>query len=55
MVERLHVSVEVRNPAEEGLIYLPNSNETLRLQPPVPSGSGRILGKGKGAKMLGKW
>jgi cytochrome P450 len=30
-------------------------NETLRLQPPVPSGSGRILAKGKGAKMIGKW
>ncbi|KAF8258059.1 high nitrogen upregulated cytochrome P450 monooxygenase 2 [Lactarius quietus] len=30
-------------------------NETLRLQPPVPSGSGRSLDKGKGAKMFGKW
>ncbi|KAN0137395.1 Cytochrome P450 [Lactarius tabidus] len=30
-------------------------NETQRLQPPVPSGSSRILGKGKGAKMIGKW
>ncbi|KAI9446339.1 high nitrogen upregulated cytochrome P450 monooxygenase 2 [Lactarius indigo] len=29
-------------------------NETLRLQPPVPSGSQRTLGKGKGTKVLGK-
>ncbi|KAH9035155.1 high nitrogen upregulated cytochrome P450 monooxygenase 2 [Lactarius deliciosus] len=29
-------------------------NETLRLQPPVPGGSSRILGKGKGAKVFGK-
>ncbi|KAH9001150.1 high nitrogen upregulated cytochrome P450 monooxygenase 2 [Lactarius akahatsu] len=27
-------------------------NETLRLQPPVPSGSQRTVGKGKGAKVL---
>jgi len=29
-------------------------NEALRLQPPVPSGSQRFVGKGKGAKVLGK-
>lgn len=29
-------------------------NEALRLQPPVPSGSQRIVGKGKGTRMLGK-
>jgi hypothetical protein len=31
-----------------------NSNEALRLQPPVPSGSQRTVAKGKGAKVLGK-
>ena len=31
-----------------------NSNEALRLQPPVPSGSQRTVGKGKGSKVLGK-
>ncbi|KAI9447487.1 high nitrogen upregulated cytochrome P450 monooxygenase 2 [Lactarius indigo] len=30
-------------------------NESLRLQPPVPGGSSRILGKGKGAKVFGKF
>ena len=29
-------------------------NEALRLQPPLPSGSQRTVGKGKGAKVLGK-
>jgi cytochrome P450 len=29
-------------------------NETLRLQPPVPSGSQRTVNKGKGTKVLGK-
>ncbi|KAI9445739.1 high nitrogen upregulated cytochrome P450 monooxygenase 2 [Lactarius psammicola] len=29
-------------------------NEALRLQPPIPSGSPRTVGKGKGAKVLGK-
>ncbi len=29
-----------------------HSNEALRLQPAVPSGSQRTVGKGKGAKML---
>jgi len=28
-------------------------NEALRLQPPVPSGSQRTVGKGKGTKVLG--
>ena len=32
---------------------LSNSNEGLRLQPPVPSGSQRSVNKGKGAKVLG--
>ena len=31
-----------------------NSNEGLRLQPPVPSGSQRSVGKGKGTKVLGE-
>ncbi|KAF8258328.1 cytochrome P450 [Lactarius quietus] len=30
-------------------------NETLRLQPPVPSGSGRSLDKGKGPRTFGRW
>ncbi|KAH9057217.1 high nitrogen upregulated cytochrome P450 monooxygenase 2 [Lactarius vividus] len=38
----------------QGLIFTAtNSNETLRLQPPVPSGSQRRVDKGKGAKVLG--
>ena len=32
---------------------LSNSNEALRLQPPVPSGSQRSVNKGKGVKVLG--
>jgi cytochrome P450 len=31
-----------------------DSNEGLRLQPPVPSGSQRSVDKGKGPKVLGK-
>jgi hypothetical protein len=31
-----------------------HSNEGLRLQPPVPSGSQRTVDKGKGTKILGK-
>ena len=31
-----------------------NSNEALRLQPPVPGGSQRSLNKGEGAKVLEK-
>ena len=31
-----------------------DSNEALRLQPPVPSGSQRSVDNGKGAKVLGK-
>ena len=38
-----------------GLIfYTANSNEALRLQPPLPGGSQRTVGKGKGSKVLGK-
>ena len=38
----------------EGLIFgAAYSNETLRLQPPVPSGSQRTVRKGKGPKVLG--
>jgi hypothetical protein len=33
--------------------YDADSNETLRLQPPVPSGSQRSVDKGKGPKVLG--
>ena len=41
-----------QNP-EELIFAAANSNETLRLQPPVPSGSQRFVGKGKGTKVLG--
>ena len=30
-----------------------DSNEALRLQPAVPSGSQRFVGKGKGTKVIG--
>jgi hypothetical protein len=32
-----------------------NSNESLRLQPPIPGGSQRSVNKGAGKKVLGKW
>lgn len=32
-----------------------NSNESLRLQPPIPGGSQRSVNKGTGEKVLGKW
>ena len=38
---------------QQTYFYLSNSNETLRLQPVVPSGSQRSVRKGKGAKVLG--
>ena len=31
------------------------SNESLRLQPPIPGGSQRSVNKGAGRKVLGKW
>ena len=56
MAQRLHV----RDYAWKNLsiinslfFLLSNSNEALRLQPPVPSGSQRSVNKGKGAKVLG--
>jgi len=39
---------------EELIFAVANSNEALRLQPVVPSGSQRFVGKGKGTKVLGK-
>ena len=39
---------------EELTFAAANSNEALRLQPPVPSGSERTVGKGKGTKVFGK-
>jgi hypothetical protein len=36
------------------VVHCANSNEALRLQPPVPSGSQRSVNKGKGYKLLGK-
>jgi cytochrome P450 len=46
------VTTHLKN-LQEIHFYPSNSNETLRLQPPVPSGSQRSLDKGKGAKVLG--
>ena len=43
----------VRN-LRELIFATANSNEALRLQPAVPSGSQRTVGKGKGQKVLGK-
>ena len=37
----------------ELISYVFNSNEALRLQPPVPSGSQRSVNKGNGPKILG--
>jgi len=55
MAKWLHVGVRrVEANSEELIFAVANSNETLRLQPPVPSGSQRTVGKGKGAKVLGK-
>jgi hypothetical protein len=38
---------------EELTFVIANSNEALRLQPPVLSGSERTVGKGKGTKVFG--
>ena len=39
----------------ERLIYFTvNSNEVLRLQPTIPSGSQRTVSKGEGTRVLGK-
>ena len=38
---------------EKLTFFYANSNEALRLQPAVPSGSPRFLRKGKGTKVLG--
>lgn len=59
MVKWLHVSVSQRrtdkkNPEKLNLTRL-ISNESLRLQPPVPGGSQRSVNKGAGRKVLGKW
>jgi hypothetical protein len=47
------VTVFVRQ--ELGSIFSLNSNESLRLQPPIPGGSQRSVNKGAGEKVLGKW
>ena len=39
---------------DELIFVVANSNEALRLQPPVPSGSQRRVGKGDGTRVLGK-
>ena len=39
----------------ERLIFVTaNSNEVLRLQPTIPSGSQRTVSKGEGTRVLGK-
>ncbi|KAH9971364.1 high nitrogen upregulated cytochrome P450 monooxygenase 2, partial [Lactifluus volemus] len=62
--ERLQDEVDVAFPSEEEPLDMTRLscmewlngciNEGLRLQPPVPSGSQRSLGKGKGSRVLGK-
>jgi hypothetical protein len=53
MVKWLHVGVRCAN-VEPGLTFvMANRNESLRLQPPLPDGSERTVGKGKGPKVLG--
>ena len=55
MVKWLHVSDCGWKDALNYLLFCSiNSNEGLRLQPPVPSGSQRSVDKGKGAKVLGE-
>jgi hypothetical protein len=55
MAEWLHVGVRNAGVTLGGSNFaIANSNEALRLQPPVPSGSQRTVGKGKGTKVLGK-
>ena len=54
MAKWLHVSVRLVEAGLEGLTFTAaNSNEALRLQPPVPGGSQRTVRKGKGTKVLG--
>ena len=48
------VSTTDKNPEKLNLTRL-ISNESLRLQPPVPGGSQRSVNKGAGRKVLGKW
>jgi hypothetical protein len=52
MAEWLYVSGRAWKRAQTHLYS--NSNEGLRLQPPIPSGSQRSLGRGKGSRLLGK-
>jgi len=46
--DRIHESSET-------LILGARTAMSLRLQPPVPSGSPRSVNKGAGVKVLGKW
>ncbi|KAH9056336.1 cytochrome P450 [Lactarius vividus] len=49
----LHVGcAHVEANLEESIFAAVDSNETLRLQPPVPSGSQRRVDKGKGTKII---
>ena len=55
MAEWLHVSVRPVEADSEGLTFAAsNSNEVLRLQPAIPSGTQCTVGKGKGPRVLGK-
>ena len=55
MVERLHVGrLHTKKALNDPFLCYADSNEGLRLQPPVPSGSQRSVDKGKGPKVLGE-
>jgi hypothetical protein len=54
MAKRLHVGVYlVEEDSDELTFAAANRNETLRLQPPIPSGTQWTVGNGKGAKVFG--
>ena len=54
MVKWLYVSDCAKETFDSSTFCCGNSNEGLRLQPPVPSGSQRSVDKGKGAKVVGE-
>lgn len=55
MAKWLHVSDRMLAKAQKADFSSFHSNESLRLQPPIPSGSQRSVNKGAGEKVLGKW
>jgi hypothetical protein len=55
MAKWMHVSDRVLAKARKTNLSSFRSNESLRLQPPIPSGSQRSVNKGAGQKVLGEW